>query len=148
MGFDLSRVISDDKHYSAFLCKICNNLASLDVLITPCNHPFCRSCLEQWIQEREAGGLTCRCPSCKVDLEADESHSADQNQQQQPNNTTILFGDIPIRVQRLEDSQPLAYQVLKMVQITCSTARSPGPGPDCKWRGDYADWERHRVAHE
>jgi tetratricopeptide (TPR) repeat protein len=144
MGFDLSRVISDDKHYSAFLCKICNNLASLDVLITPCNHPFCRSCLEQWIQEREAGGLTCRCPSCKVDLEADDN----AEQQQQPNNTTILFGDIPIRVQRLEDSQPLAYQVLKMVQITCSTARSPGPGPDCKWRGDYADWERHRVAHE
>jgi tetratricopeptide (TPR) repeat protein len=135
MGFDLSRVISDDKHYSAFLCKLCNNLASLDLLVTPCNHPFCRSCLEEWIQKREADGLVCRCPSCKEDLEAAES---------KPN--TILFGDIPIRVQRVEDSQPLAYQVLKRVQVTCSTASSPGP--DCKWTGDYANWERHKVAHE
>jgi tetratricopeptide (TPR) repeat protein len=143
MGFHLSRVISDETHYRVFLCKICNTLASLDTLVTPCNHPFCRSCLQEWIQQREAEGLTCRCPSCTEDLEAAESNSKPNTNN---NNTTILFGNIPIRVQRLQDSQPLAYQVLRMVQVTCPTTASPGP--HCNWTGDYANWERHKVEHE
>ena len=134
MGFNLTQVVSDHKHYSSFICKVCQNLASLDAVVTPCNHPFCRPCLEVWIQKREAEDLTCRCPSCNEDLEASR----------QQNGETTLFGDIPIRVKPLVEAQPLAYQVLKLVQVTCLDES----GPDCEWTGDYSEYKKHLVQHK
>jgi tetratricopeptide (TPR) repeat protein len=137
MGFNVTQVVSDHKHYSSFICKVCQNLASLDALVTACNHVFCAPCLEVWIQKREVEELNCRCPSCNEDLEASQHKEG----------TTTLFGDIPIRARPLEVAQPLAYQVLRLVQVACIEV-DPTTGAECEWTGDYSEWKKHKVEHQ
>ena len=132
MGFDRRRIVSDAHHSDTFICGLCTNLVDLDVVVTPCHHPYCKSCIEDWIAKRDSERLSCRCPSCDVDLEDSE-----------PKEHNMLICDIPIKVQPLSKSQPLAFQVLKLVQVACLDAT----GAHCDWKGDYGNWENHMKDH-
>lgn len=135
MGFDLLRVVSDDKHYGAFICKLCNSLVSLDAVVTtPCSHPFCRECLSKWVQrELRDHRKPCRCPTCNQDLAAISSIT-----------TPPLFQieDASIMVQPLGEAQPLALEVLKLIQVAC-TGRVGHDANGCGWRGDYGSLQNH-----
>lgn len=55
----------------------------------------------------------------------------------------MLIDGRHIRAERLENSQPLAYNVLESVQVKCKTE-----GHDqCYWTGDYAEMRKHIVEH-
>ena len=74
MGLELDQVASNKKHYGAFVCRICKGLASLDAVVTPCNHPFCHSCLISYGEQCLSENSTCQCPTCGQDLKANESN--------------------------------------------------------------------------
>ncbi|CAB9523475.1 DnaJ (Hsp40) homolog, subfamily C, member 7 [Seminavis robusta] len=139
MGFDLTQVLSDDKHYGAFVCKLCESLVSLDAVVTvPCSHPFCRSCLMDWIKKQIDNQKPCVCPRCEQDLTADSGSSAIRS-------NLLKFGDISVMVQPLGEAQPLALEVLKMVQVACIAPDEHSKS--CEWRGDYGNWPRHHQKH-
>lgn len=136
MGFDLTQVISDDKHYGAFICRLCESLVSLDAVVTTsCSHPFCRSCLADWAKKQTDNGMTCTCPTCQRDLTANPSNG------EQTSINCLRIGTTSIMAQSLGEAQPLAYAVLTMVQVACTGGDN---SDDCDWTGDYGDWGRHR----
>lgn len=129
MGFEMDRVVSDLKHSGPFVCAVCKALSSREnVVVTPCNHPFCRPCLEVWISKRLAEGLNCRCPACREDLEKSEAGD------------TIDVEGHHIAATSLESAQPLAFALLNSVQVKCVE-------PDCYWVGDYGEIKKHLVEH-
>jgi len=130
MGFELDRVASDLKHCGPFICSVCKALCSLDVLVTPCSHPFCKPCLEVWMSKRVAEGLNCRCPACREELEKDEAVEGE----------TIEIDGKHIAASPLETAQPLAFTVLSNVQVKCTEH-------DCYWVGDYGQIKKHLVEH-
>jgi tetratricopeptide (TPR) repeat protein len=135
MGFDISQVISDDRHYSPFICTVCQNLVSLDAVVTsPCSHPFCRTCLEGWATQCRQEEKDCSCPACKQNLSPDEATSTA---------STIQLGGMRIAAQSLKVAQPLAYAVLKQVQVACIEFSSQ----PCGWSGDYGDFLIHASTH-
>jgi tetratricopeptide (TPR) repeat protein len=131
MGFELNLVVSDAKHHGPFICDVCKSLASQqDVLITPCNHPFCRPCLEVWMSKRISEGLNCRCPACREDLEMPEATAG----------ATVAIEGKHVRASPLEMAQPLAFTLLNNVQVKCTE-------PSCYWVGDYGQAKKHLVEH-
>lgn len=132
MGFDLQKVLSDDKHYGAFVCIICENLASLDAVVTSrCSHLFCRDCLLQYLGKNPK---ECLCPDCKEDLTAKDPSVAKMN-----------LGMVYVAALPLSESQPLAHKVLAMVQVSCLDSQHVGPG--CDWCGDYSQFFHHASCH-
>lgn len=135
-GLDVSNVVSEDKHYSSFICTICHNLVSLDAVVTSrCSHPFCRDCLGQWAAVCAAEGNACSCPKCSQNLTA----APDVDSMK-------LHGDslYEIACRPLQEAQPLAFQVLTLVQVAChhqeteAEAESPsGSAASEPWIGDY-----------
>ncbi|KAJ1447393.1 hypothetical protein M885DRAFT_576043 [Pelagophyceae sp. CCMP2097] len=93
MGFGLSdvwaRVLSDESHWSEFVCPVCRDLAE-DARVTACGHVFCAFCVGQW---RARGGQRCKCPSCNADL----------------------FDEPPA----LASCNALAHRILGRVQVQC-----------------------------
>ena len=126
MGLELDQVASNKKHYGAFVCRICKGLASLDAVVTPCNHPFCHSCLISYGEQCLSENSTCQCPTCGQDLKANESNDK----------RTILSPEVPIQAQSLKTTQPLAYSVLLTVQVK-----------DRDWIGDYQALHLHEYGH-
>lgn len=62
MGLETAHVLSDERHYGAFLCAICTNLCGLDALVTTgCSHVFCKLCLETWLKRAD------KCPLCNME---------------------------------------------------------------------------------
>ena len=69
-----------------FDCNICwRNVSTGYIVITPCSHQFCETCLKQWFTTQLRQHLECTCPMCRekrveaakllgviVDLEEDE----------------------------------------------------------------------------
>lgn len=130
MGFELDQVVSDVNHYGAFICAVCKGLSSQDVLVSPCNHPFCRPCLEVWMSKRIAEDLNCRCPACREDLEQPEAIAG----------ATLTIEGRHIGARPLDTAQPLAFTVLNSVQVKCTEA-------SCYWVGDYGQLKKHIVEH-
>jgi tetratricopeptide (TPR) repeat protein len=124
MGFELDRVVSDLKHCGPFICAVCKSLSSLDALVTPCNHVFCRPCFEVWMSKRVQEGLNCRCPVSRDDL---ERPTAVEGQ-------TIEVSGKHLAASPLEFSQPLAYVCLKSVQVR---------NLESDWVGDYGEIRKH-----
>ena len=134
MGFDLQQVLSDDKHYGPFVCSICNNLVSLDALVTSrCSHPFCHRCLLAWASECRVENKECACPTCKEELDED------------PESLCMELGGVLIAAQPLEEAQPLAYLALSLVQVTCTQGKGL---ESCEWSGDYGELGEHNKLHE
>lgn len=139
MGFDLTQVISDSRHYGAFVCKLCESLVSLDSLVTTsCSHPFCRACLTDWAKKQNENRMACSCPKCEQDLSLPAENGEGSH------NHRLQIGDTALMVQPLKEAQPLAYEVLMMVQVACIGGEN---SDDCDWTGDYGNWQRHRREH-
>ncbi|CAB9521786.1 expressed unknown protein [Seminavis robusta] len=50
------------------VCTICKSaLGKLNVVVTPCMHPFHENCLAAWLSSK-SGSRLCRCPMCNYDL--------------------------------------------------------------------------------
>jgi tetratricopeptide (TPR) repeat protein len=132
MGFDVSQVISDDRHYGPFICTVCQNLVSLDapVVTLPCSHPFCRTCLEGWAAQCGREDKDCSCPACQQNLSLPSTSKS----------PSLELGGMHISAQPLETSQPLAYAVLKQVQVACVHF-------SCGWSGDYGNFLAHALKH-
>jgi tetratricopeptide (TPR) repeat protein len=155
VGFDIGQVVSDKSHYETFVCKICQNLASLEAVVvtSPCNHPFCRSCLIDCTRDRIAEGLTCKCPVCRQDIQA-ESPTLKSSSLSLSNQDRVLRVDSAtcILASSLEDVQPLAFQCLQLVQVRCQTDdnhqnHQNGKNQRCYWTGNYGDLKTHLVEH-
>ncbi len=130
-GYDQRKVLSDEKHYSSFVCVICTNLASLDAVVTSrCSHPFCRRCLESWALQCNLRKHQITCPVCKGDLSSD------------PSVECMEFGTLSIAARPLSEAQPLAYRVLALVQVQCVDEDA-----DCNWTGDYGKFLSHATMH-
>lgn len=130
-GYDQRKVLSDEKHYSSFVCVICTNLASLDAVVTSrCSHPFCRRCLESWVLQCNLRKHQISCPVCKGDLSSD------------PSIDCMEFGTLSIAARPLSEAQPLAYRVLALVQVQCVDEDNI-----CNWTGDYGKFLSHAALH-
>mmetsp|Transcript_28614 Transcript_28614/g.80666 ORF Transcript_28614/g.80666 Transcript_28614/m.80666 type:complete len:1218 (-) Transcript_28614:236-3889(-) len=140
MPLQLDYVLSDAKHYSPFVCKLCSMLTSYHdaVVTTPCNHVFCLPCMETWIQQESEGSSNpCKCPCCPTEIE----HYDDANGAPTP---TMLINNLPIKIQKLAVAQPLAHQILGQVQVSCTNAvHGDQVANDCAWTGDYSQLTEH-----
>lgn len=135
MGFDLTQIASDDTHYQPFICNLCGGLCSLDALVTSeCSHPFCRACLESHIITSNT------CPTCPQTITISDIHSTSYY--------TMLHSQAVAAIP-LQEAQPLAYQVLSMVQVACTEVTIPREEKalksDCEWIGDYAHFTLHAL---
>lgn len=130
---DLGHLASHEKHYGPFVCQLCNCLASLDAVVTNCNHPFCPDCLKQYLKQSISENSTCECPTCREDLHEPNEAKA-----------IIVVEDIPIRATTLKASQPLAYALLLNVQVKCGMH---GSADQCFWIGDYQEYSQHLQGH-
>lgn len=65
MGFNISDVLSDESHYSEFVCVVCRDLVD-DAHVLPCSHVFCRHCLQQWLVRAAKTSGEANCPSCRT----------------------------------------------------------------------------------
>ena len=163
-------MVSNHKHYSAFVCKLCENLVSLDAVVTTaCSHPFCRTCITDWaikqISSSDGDNSSCTCPRCDKDLVAPTtSNDSTSGDAAAPAEASLLqIGDTSLMVQPLGEAQPLAMEVLKLIQVSCypptnggvngagTTADTSAGGEhnhkDCKWVGDYGKWQGHPEVH-
>lgn len=139
MGLDLRHILSDERHYGDFVCAICQQVSDLDALVTvPCSHCYCRPCLEAWIGRRTTDGVP-KCPTCSQDLLYSHNTSS--------NTTMMMIGPQSVTVQPLQHCQPLAYRILKKIEVGCPFRGTVG----CRWSGDYGDLRAHLLsstAHE
>jgi DnaJ family protein C protein 7 len=129
MGFDRDLVLSDERHYGAFVCAICQNLIDLDALVTTaCSHCFCKQCLPMWLEKATT------CPTCNRDL----LYSSNNDKKQ----ASMMMGSHTVLVLPLEDSQPLAHRLLKTILVECPLRK----GVPCQWKGDYGDLQTHLLS--
>lgn len=172
MGLDVGLVLSDDRHYGAFVCAICQDLAGLDAYVTTqCSHVFCRTCLPPWLERATT------CPTCSRDLlfaastgcrrgaaTADSSNvavagtarpPAPPSSSQLPATTgTAAAASVPFSssshqhmcIGPLDEIQPLAHRLLQRVQVRCPLPGHQNRGVKCEWRGDYSDLRAHLLS--
>ena len=138
-------VISDERHHGPFECAICQNLCGLDALVTtPCSHVFCNLCLEKWLDRPRSqntahdnifDSIVYKCPTCNenLDFQSGKANSFSNN--------CIMIGGRSILAQKLENAQPLAYRVLRRIQVKCPLAKH-----GCDWTGDYEDLTEHLLS--
>ena len=135
MGFDLAQVLSDDKHYSPFICGLCKHLVSIDAVVTKCSHAFCRRCLETHVTSYSGKSTgrnsVCSCPTCSADISASKSPPS------------ARLGFTKAAAESLEQAQPLAYQVLSQIQVACIDQNQT---IQCEWTGDYGSFVQHCSA--
>eukprot|EP00300_Choanocystis_sp_HF-7_P004295 c13300_g1_i1.p1 GENE.c13300_g1_i1~~c13300_g1_i1.p1 ORF type:complete len:574 (-),score=88.74 c13300_g1_i1:7-1728(-) len=91
MGFPVADILSEEAHYSEYICPICCNLVDYaHTSYTSCSHVFCSSCLKAWLHSNT------RCPSCNFDIT--------RNQQD---------------IQPLQTASGLAWRVLGRIKCRC-----------------------------
>ena len=131
MGFDTSFILSEERHYDAFVCAICQTLVDLDCLVTTaCSHCFCKACLTMWLKSRRA------CPTCNRDL-LYANNTRNNNSHQ-----SMMIGKNTVLVRPLKDAQPLAHRLLKSILVRCPLSTTVA----CPWKGDYGDLEAHLLS--
>jgi tetratricopeptide (TPR) repeat protein len=136
MGFELTQVLSDDKHYSVFVCGFCQNLVDLDAVVTaPCSHASCRQCWHVWVEQhcRQHRPAECLCPTCRVNVTLPDPVT--------PGTTALRIHGVNLALQPLAQTQPLAFRTLQQVQVACLH------GNRCDWSGDYGDVSAHAEGH-
>lgn len=123
MGLALENVQSEHSHYSSFICKICNELAANDAIVTvKCNHLFCRSCIDDWTAKSTA------CPACNVPIDG-------ASNDKKCSSCRKFSAPAGINVVSLQLSQPLAFASMSQIKVCC---------PRCaNWDGDYGLLNEH-----
>jgi len=132
MGLELDHVISDQRHYGAFECAICQSIVDLDCLATTtCSHVFCRQCLHYWLETDKT-----TCPTCNQDLLYSSNSSSNDSK------SYMMIGSKSVMVQSLAKTQPLAYRLLKSINVRCPLQKAV----ECRWEGDYGDLQNHLLS--
>ena len=132
-GYPVSQILSDEHHYTNFLCGTCKKLVSLDSVVTvQCHHASCRKCIENASMEAFVRQKPCQCPTCNTELHPSSSSSPADCMQ---------FGPVRVAARPLQEAEPLAYQVLRNVQVSCPF------GVRCNWKGHYGDYLQHAISH-
>eukprot|EP00747_Dinoflagellata_sp_TGD_P060414 gnl/TRDRNA2_/TRDRNA2_152022_c0_seq1.p1 gnl/TRDRNA2_/TRDRNA2_152022_c0~~gnl/TRDRNA2_/TRDRNA2_152022_c0_seq1.p1 ORF type:complete len:572 (-),score=84.72 gnl/TRDRNA2_/TRDRNA2_152022_c0_seq1:8-1723(-) len=116
MGFSRDHVLTD--LVRELVCAVCLDLVMPPVLVTPCHHVFCQSCLQDWVHSKAEDSVLppMPCPSCRK----------------------------PLAVSDLKDLQvanPLAWRILSQVKVKCSLR-------NCKWQGEYSEFQTHVTSKE
>ncbi len=116
MGFSRDHVLTD--LVRELVCAVCLDLVMPPVLVTPCHHVFCQSCLQDWVHSKAEDSVVppMPCPSCRK----------------------------PLAVSDLRDLQvanPLAWRILSQVKVKCSLR-------NCKWQGEYSEFQTHVTSKE
>ncbi|GKY92469.1 hypothetical protein MPSEU_000217300 [Mayamaea pseudoterrestris] len=149
MGFEVYQIVSDEKHFSPFVCQLCECLCSLDALVTDaCSHPFCRSCLESHVASCS------QCPTCQQSIILTESSNGEETIRSA---RYIMLGSSATMAHPIKTAQPLAYQLLCAVQVACiiQSSKTEALKADkevtmihtCEWIGDYAHFHEHISEH-
>lgn len=125
-SLSLEFVVSDLKHYGPFVCGICKGLCSLDVVVTPNDHLYCRDCLKNYLQKEILQHGRALDPVDKTDLRETKT-----------NDTIMVVENVPIRAKSLKIAQSLAYTLLMNVQV-----KGTRKGSKKEWIGDYKDYHK------
>jgi DnaJ homolog subfamily C member 7 len=130
MGLDVGLIQSNERHYGAFVCSICQSIVDLDGLVTTtCSHVYCSSCLSFWLKKSHT------CPTCNQNLlftNGVHHHS-----------TSMQIHDKQFLVGPLQKSQPLAHRLLQALLVGCPLTKQ---GVCCDWKGDYSDLQSHLLS--
>mmetsp|Transcript_10259 Transcript_10259/g.28271 ORF Transcript_10259/g.28271 Transcript_10259/m.28271 type:complete len:686 (-) Transcript_10259:1111-3168(-) len=140
MGHEIKRIVSDEHHYSQYECIICQSLVDLDCLLTTaCSHVFCRACLLPWLKRNEDSHEdSAKCPTCNQDLLYSTSAKGRHDQR----HGSMMVGSRAVLVQPMQVCQPLAFRVLKRIQVSCPLRDAS----TCSWQGDYGDLQDHLLS--
>ena len=126
MGLETAHIVSDERHYGAYLCSICTNVCGLDGLVTTkCYHVFCKLCLEMWLKRSS------KCPCCNGSLLYQDASLP-----------YCMIAGKSIHASPLQSNQPVAYRVLARIRVNCPLKVKHR----CPWNGDYADLQDHLVS--
>ena len=140
MGLDVPHILSDERHYGAFVCAICQQLCGLDALVTTkCSHVFCKLCLETWLSRPS---VSQRCPTCNTTVDFTGVSHSSPTTSMATSMSTIMVAGRTIHASPLKQNQPVAYRVLSRIQVSCPLKRKHG----CRWEGDYGDLQDHLVS--
>ncbi|CAJ1942004.1 unnamed protein product [Cylindrotheca closterium] len=134
MGLEEDHVISDQRYHGHFECVICQSIVDLDCLVTTtCSHAFCRQCLKFWLETDKT-----TCPTCSRDL----LYSSNATSSSHDSKSYMMIGCKSVMVQPLSKDQPLAYRLLKSINVKCPLRKTLG----CTWSGDYGDLQNHLLS--
>ena len=133
-GLSVTQILSDETHYRPFVCACCENLVALEsaVVTSRCSHAFCRECLETWIMN--SSDNINQCPGCNHALHEDPSLECME----------LGPDSIVVAARPLAEAQPLAFQLLQLVQVGCLATDKSNR---CDWNGNYGDYPRHIQCH-
>ena len=120
MGLSVDFVHSDASHYISFVCKICNDVADMDAMITNqcCSHAFCKNCTSSWRSDQ--------CPGCS------KSFQVNSLQEDQPL-AHVCLGKIQVKCPGCESWRG-DYSQLSDHEETCSCCESAQPQHSSKTR--------------
>ena len=140
MGLDVPHILSDERHYGAFVCAICQQLCGLDALVTTkCSHVFCKLCLETWLSRSSSSQ---RCPTCNTTVDFNGVSHTPPTTSMSTSMSTIMVAGRAIHASPLKQNQPVAYRVLSRILVSCPLKRKHG----CRWEGDYGDLQDHLIS--
>ena len=83
MGWDVKRFVDTERIVDDLLCSICTDVIQ-DPVQTPCDHSFCKPCIETWL---ESGNKTC--PVDRIKLRKSELRTPHRITRQLLNNLII-----------------------------------------------------------
>ena len=145
-GLSVAHILSDETHYRPLVCVLCQDLVALDSVVTSrCSHAFCTDCLEHHVhkqqqQQQQRGNSSgnnsgaIECPACRTALHEDPTLECME----------FSLCGVTVAARPLPEAQPLAFQLLKLVQVACTvTDRSTR----CGWCGNYEEYMSHVQCH-
>lgn len=124
--------------YQQFVCKICN-LMVRNPLVLPCAHMFCKTCFNDWIQQKKPNVA---CPTCEQAVRPQEVvHFEARASAGNPCGGALallhrLYSGMKVRCvydPDLSDSKAL----------TAEAERAKASGYHCGWRGAMHDYATH-----
>jgi len=135
-GLSVVQILSDETHYRPLVCVLCQNLVSLDSVVTSrCSHAFCTDCLEENVVQQSSGGSTSiECPACHTALHEDPSLECME----------FSHCGVTVAARPLPEAQPLAFQLLQLVQVACMVTDK---STRCEWSGNYEEFMSHVQCH-
>ena len=115
-----------------FTCPICMELLDIPVC-TPCDHTFCRECIEEWLDENEK----C-CPTCRSALNTDNLKLASR----------LICNKIDryqVKCLACDQTNIPRGQFNDHWQKLCNKVEVPCPRADikCPWKGSRDELEKH-----
>lgn len=71
-------------------CPICMELIK-DPVFTPCLHSFCKTCLDDWVNEKRLQKVSITCPCCRYIIENEPLKKDDSEDEHEPYNHNHLY---------------------------------------------------------